>query len=228
MQLTFPFINTVPIISATPPSSKSDKGMGQIVRVLFGVCAVISAYHLFSFWRLLGKPIIVSALFTVAFLLFNMVCLSMMRNTLMKAMAVLVIGFSMFATFYVGYTAMPTETIRADAEVESLLNEKNTAIALLIDGMEQDRGEANHWKAVSWEKYDTAINRVSAQQTALNQLLSEKSALEGQLFKQETAWTVVGDNLGVSEKLLRLLVLVFPAMFLDLLMPICFCWGMKK
>ncbi|MDR0525030.1 MAG: hypothetical protein LBG90_04075 [Spirochaetaceae bacterium] len=188
-------------------------------------------------------------LFTAVFIGFNIAAGTIdgyVKKWYILPLACFVVFFTMFGTFHTAYeqqknrTALTADSAVFDAErqaiehEQSLLARSETDILSAIDA---DTQEADYWRAKSWAKYDDAQKRLETLRTELLSLRERSADLEvakadvekRKASDQENpgAFRFLSDAIGIDGKVLRLILLVIPDMFIDLLMPVCFYWGFK-
>jgi hypothetical protein len=200
-------------------------------------CSLMSAYHDFVFWRWAGRGVLVSVALTLCFVGYNALSLSLWRGNrrwYIAALGVVVMGFTMSATAIASYelqeTATVVDTSAIDAR-EALLDAEATEAQAAIDAAVK---EAEAWKASSWKRADAARKdeqearaRLAAVRAKQETLAGEKEAArEGKT--DSGLWAALAQVLGGDAGLIRFLILVIPAMFLDILPPVMVdCMGRK-
>jgi hypothetical protein len=157
------------------------------------------------------------------------------KSAPVKALACLVVGFSIFSTFSVYYSHYDKEAARtarlgsAGAEREARLEEARRARDAAGERAAALAGEAEYWRDKSWARYDAAqagIAELYSQERALTEFIlspaapvAEAGAEAGAVF---AAFEPMAAFLGVTAEFLRLIIFIIPAVFFDLASPLLF------
>jgi prefoldin subunit 5 len=224
------------------------EGSKPLLLAIGSGCAVLGFYHLVTFWTDLGKPKLVALLFTAVFIGFNIsagIIAGYVKQWYMKPLAVFIVLFSMFATVHTSYeqqmkyTAATADVSSFDAESARLDQEAallQQAERDIRDAVERDSTEADYWRQRSWAQYDVVQKRLEAARQDLADIQTKQFGVQEakrdaekqkEAAKQERGvFRFVSNILGIDGNSLKVLLLIIPALFLDLLMPVCFYWGL--
>jgi hypothetical protein len=156
-----------------------------------------------------------------------------------KALACLVVGFSVFATFSVYYAHYEREAGRtagyeaARTDYAGKQEEARRALEVLRERVTVLTAEADYWRDKSWNRYDglqTSLKEVYTQEQTLNEYLLQSDApvadtATGAVF---AGFPALAGLLGITPELLRLLVFLIPAVFFDVASPLLFANYFKR
>jgi hypothetical protein len=156
------------------------------------------------------------------------------KGGLIKALACLVIAFSVFSTFSVYYSYYEKETAQAERQAteridyDTKLGAAQAEIADIKERVGFLTEEAAYWRDKSWAYFDgfqKNIQTLYGREAELNDYILNASApLEtgigaGTVF---AAFDPIADFLGITTGFLRLIVFIIPAVFFDAASPLLF------
>jgi hypothetical protein len=192
-------------------------------------CSLMSAYHEFTFWRWSGRGLIIAALLTLCFVGYNAISLTLWRAQRRWYIAVLglaVMGFTMAATAISSYelqaAAATVDLSGFDARAALLDKEAADARAAIDAALEQEAA----WRRSSWARADAARKAEQAARARLARIRADQEALTTERAAAVAGkadgglWAALAAAIGGDARVLRFLILMIPALFLDTLPPI--------
>jgi hypothetical protein len=223
----------LPAPTKDTPCRMSAGSLGVMAALAAG-CSLMSAYHDFVFWRWSGRGVIISAILTLCFVGYNALSLYLWRANrrwYIAALGIVVMAFTMSATAISSYLLQQAGT---DVTVDTSIYD--TRAAILTDAATEAQAaidaavaQETEWRNTSWARADAArkaeadarqrLATIRAEQDALQ---ADKAAAQAQATtdKTEGIWEALASFLGADAALIRFLVLVIPALFLDIFPPI--------
>jgi ABC-type glycerol-3-phosphate transport system permease component len=219
-----------------------------VIMTVVGIgSAVMSAYHTTLFLFHGGRPFWISALTGVLFILFSTTAFTAARYFLCQktkwiggvfALAgVVVVLYSVFATLAVNFnqfregdeqrTVVFVEDNEALIAHERLINDNRDALAEVTERITLLQNEAEHWRTLSWRRFDefqVSINEAYQARTELRQRQIELESFRPELItlvesSQETIFTLVARLFHIREDGVRFFVYAAPACLYDILAP---------
>jgi hypothetical protein len=211
--------------------------------------AVMSAYHTSTFLYDGGKPAWASLMTGIMLILFSGTAFTAARYFFQENGAICVFGilfivaglavivYSMFSTLTVNFNQFKwksdEQAVIAVADSEALaaheyIIEENRSILDEVNGeIARLEGEADYWRARSWQRYDELNARLivtherrEALRAGLLRLEAEKPALVREAaVSRETVYTFLARLLNLPEDVARFFVYVVPACLYDILAP---------
>lgn len=222
----------------------------MVVMVAVGIgSAIMSAYHTSAFLIFGGKPRWTAILTGTMLILFSGTAFTAARYFLREAglqksfgflfviAGFAVISYSIFSTVTVNFNqfkwvddekaVVAVEDSEALAAHERLLQENREALDEISARITRLEEGAEHWKTLSWRRYDdfqAQLLEAQERRTALRnrriELESSRPELVAQAeSSQETVYTFLARLLGLKEDVARFFVYVIPACLYDVLAP---------
>jgi hypothetical protein len=226
-----------------------------VITLLIGCgCAVMSAINTAAFLVNSGRPFplafataVLTALFSGTAFFIGSLCLKkkIYGGLIFYALAVAIIGYSVFSTIAVTYDNMRAAE---SSSVEALEFATQTAALLAVNGKEQaavDKNieqysgekerlvqEAAYWSNKAWAKYDTLLamaaeteKRIDLERARKRELLEEERSLKSRgtasaAASTRTVYAFMSGGDPQKERALRFAALVIPAVFFDLASPL--------
>ena len=218
------------------------------IMTLVGIgSAVMSAYHTTLFLFQGGRPLWISALTGVLFILFSTTAFTAARYFLRErakwigvifALAgVVVVLYSVFATLTVNFNQFQwiederlvvfVEDSQALVAHERLISDNREALSEINERITRLQNEAEYWRSMSWRRFDefqVSINEASGVRTELRERQIELESLRPSLIamvgsSQETIFTLVSRLFHIREDITRFFVYAAPACLYDILAP---------